>query len=237
MQAVPKPTPGLLGAYQGGTRSSPVRGPARSQLPPGPEIRRVPDAEVSELTSLPPHLSTLQEVRRVGVPGPPLTHPGPEACTQMEVCIRSIPHPSSSHERSRLRTSLTCTGGAYVHVAKPHPQVCQGATLRSPLRLRDTHTGSSVQQQEKDWGKRPLQALKANSEPESRRRCGFWWTRPLDFAGCWPCANGPGPTEARSRPSKAQALEGTPWREGPGRPMVWTLRCRCLLGFDSWSGN
>ena len=34
MQAVPKPTPGLLGAYQGGTRSSPVRGPARSQLPP-----------------------------------------------------------------------------------------------------------------------------------------------------------------------------------------------------------
>lgn len=40
---------------------SPVRGPARSQPPPGPESRRVPDAEVSEptLTSLPPHLSTL----------------------------------------------------------------------------------------------------------------------------------------------------------------------------------
>ena len=154
----------------------------------------------------------------------------------MEVCIRSIPHPSSSHERSRLRTFLTCTGGAYVHVAKAHPQVCQGATLRSPLRLRDTHTGSSVQQQ-KDWGKRPLQALKANSEPESRRRCGFWWTRPLDFAGCWPCANGPGPTEARSRPSKAQALEGTPWREGPGRPMVWTLHCRCLLGLTPGLGT
>ena len=53
MQAVPKPTPGLLGAYQGGTRSSPVRGPARAQLPPA----RFPCQARQRLMSRRPRLS------------------------------------------------------------------------------------------------------------------------------------------------------------------------------------
>lgn len=155
----------------------------------------------------------------------------------MEVCIRSTPHPSSSQHRSHLRSALTCTGGACMLVARPHPQACQGATLWSPLRLRDTHTGSSVQQQEKDPGKRPLQALKANSGPEPGRRCGFWRACPLDFAGCWPCANGLGPIEARPRPSKAQALEETPWRERPGRPWFGLCAATVCWGFTPGLGT